>query len=49
MFGSIFVLLNDILSRLIIYPFEMSVSFTMGITGAVIFIYLILRQAKSNA
>lgn len=47
-FGSIFVLFNDILGRLIIHPFEMSVSFTMGITGAVVFIYLILRQAKAN-
>lgn len=46
-FGSVFVLFNDILSRLIIYPFEISAGFTMGITGAVIFIILILRQAKS--
>lgn len=48
MFGSVFVLFNDILGRLVIYPFEMSVSFMMGITGAVIFIYLILRQVKEH-
>lgn len=47
-FAAIFVLLNDILSRLIMFPFEMSVGFTMGITGAVIFIILILRQARKN-
>lgn len=48
MFGSVFVLINDILSRLIMFPFEMSVGFTMGITGAIIFIVLIFRMDKKN-
>lgn len=48
LFGSIFVLLNDIFSRLIIRPYEISVSFTMGITGAIIFMFLIFRQVRKN-
>lgn len=46
--GSIFVLANDIISRLVIFPFELSVGFTMGITGAIIFILLIFKQVKNN-
>lgn len=48
LFGTVFVLINDIFSRIIIYPYEISVGFTMGITGAIIFIYLIFRQGKAN-
>lgn len=48
LFGSSFVLLNDIFSRLIIFPYEVSVGFTMGITGAVIFIILIFKQVRKN-
>lgn len=46
LFGSSFVLLNDILSRLIVYPYEISISFTMGVTGAIIFLVLIFRRMK---
>lgn len=46
LFGSIYVLFNDILSRLIIFPYEISVSFMMGITGSLIFIYLILKRGR---
>lgn len=49
LFGSIFVLMNDIFSRIILKPYEVSVSFTMGITGAIIFIWLISKQVRSNA
>lgn len=48
LFGSSFVLLNDIFSRLVVFPFEVSVGFTMGITGAVIFLTLIFKQVKNN-
>ncbi len=47
-FGSSFVLLNDIFSRIIIFPYEVAVGFTMGITGAIIFIFLIFKQVKNN-
>ena len=46
LFVSIYVLVNDIISRLIIFPYEVSVGFTMGITGSIIFIWLIIRGRK---
>jgi iron complex transport system permease protein len=46
LFGSSFVLLNDIVSRLLRFPGETPISFTMGISGAVIFFYLIFRKVK---
>lgn len=48
-FGSAFVLLNDILSRIIVFPYEISISFTMGVTGAIIFLVLIFRRIKHEA
>lgn len=46
LFGSIFVMVNDIISRILIPNGEVAISFTMGITGAVIFLYLIFRRVK---
>ena len=45
LFGSVFVLLADVISRVIIYPYEIPVSVTMGITGSIIFLFLIYRRA----
>jgi len=45
-FGSSFVLLNDIISRVIVYPYEVSITFTMGLTGAIIFLSMILVSMK---
>lgn len=42
-FGADFVLICDILSRLIIYPFEMSVSLTISFIGGIIFMIYLLR------
>ncbi|WP_162140082.1 ABC transporter permease [Haploplasma axanthum] len=47
-FGATFVLLNDIISRLLIFPYEISVGFTMGISGAIIFLILIFRKVKQK-
>lgn len=44
LFGSIFVLIGDIVSRVIIYPYEIPVSLTMGVLGSIIFLYLIYRR-----
>ena len=44
LFGSVFVLIGDILSRVIIYPYEIPVSLTMGVLGSIIFLYLIYRR-----
>ena len=46
LFASVFVLAADILSRVIIYPYEMPVSVTMGITGSIIFLFLIYRRSR---
>lgn len=41
--GAIFLLASDIIGRLIIYPYEISISLTVGIIGSGIFLYLLLR------
>lgn len=42
--GSVFVLFCDIIGRVIIYPFEIPISLTVGVIGSGIFIYLLLRR-----
>src|SRR5699024_7759017 len=46
LFGAVFLLACDILSRLIIYPYEISISLTVGIIGSIVFLYLIVRGKK---
>ena len=41
--GSAFLLFADILGRLVIYPYEVSISLTVGVMGSMIFLYLLLR------
>lgn len=45
--GAIFVLVCDIISRIIIYPYEVSVSLTVGVIGSIVFLYLIMRRNSS--
>lgn len=50
--GSIFVLVCDIIARSVLYlitgyNFEVAVGFVMGIIGAFIFLYLLLRKTKN--
>jgi iron complex transport system permease protein len=47
-FGCIYVLICDILSRVLIFPYEISVSLISGLFGSIIFMGLILR-GKNNA
>lgn len=42
--GAVFVLFCDILGRVIIYPYEIPISLTVGVIGSGIFIYLLLRR-----
>lgn len=42
--GAVFVLFCDILGRVIIYPYEISIGVTVGVIGSAIFIYLLLRR-----
>ncbi len=45
-FGMIFLLSADILSRIIIYPYEVAISLTVGILGGLMFLFLIIRRRK---
>ncbi|QHA90905.1 ABC transporter permease [Bacillus sp. N1-1] len=44
MMGAVFVLICDILGRVIIYPYEISIGLMVGVIGSVLFIYLLLRR-----
>lgn len=44
--GSIFLIVCDIISRLVIQPYEVPVSLIVGVVGSVIFIALLLKGAK---
>lgn len=43
--GAVFVLFCDIVGRIIIFPFEISISLTVGIIGSIIFLYLLIRRS----
>ena len=45
--GSLFLMACDILSRIIIAPYEVPVSLTVGILGSLIFIYLLVRRKRT--
>lgn len=49
LFGANFILICDIIGRLVIYPYEISTSLTVGVIGSLIFLYLILRRNKNAA
>ncbi|MBJ9985122.1 iron chelate uptake ABC transporter family permease subunit [Acinetobacter sp. S40] len=42
--GAILVLLCDVFGRVVIFPYEVSVSLIMGVLGSVIFLWLLLRR-----
>ncbi|AXI07954.1 iron ABC transporter permease [Oceanobacillus zhaokaii] len=44
--GAVFVLVCDIIGRIIIYPYEIPISLTVGVIGSAIFIYLLIRRRK---
>lgn len=46
LFGAVFLLFCDILGRVIIYPYEISISLTVGVIGSVTFLYLLMRGDK---
>ncbi|KKC48400.1 iron ABC transporter permease [Paenibacillus sp. D9] len=43
-FGAIFVIGCDILSRVLIRPYELPISLIVGVLGSIIFLYLIMRR-----
>lgn len=42
--GAIFLLICDILGRVLIYPYEISISLMVGVIGSAIFLYLLFRR-----
>lgn len=42
--GALFLLVCDIISRLVIFSFEMPLSITTGVLGSLIFIFLLLKR-----
>ncbi|MFC3040172.1 ABC transporter permease [Virgibacillus xinjiangensis] len=44
--GAVFVLFCDVIGRIIIYPYEVPISLTVGVIGSGIFIYLLLRRKR---
>ena len=48
LFGAVFVLLCDMVGRVIIAPYEVSIGLTVGVIGSAIFLYLVMRR-KANA
>lgn len=44
--GAVFLLVCDIFSRLVIYPFEIPIGLTVGVIGSFVFILLLLRKKE---
>lgn len=42
--GAVFLLFCDILGRVVIYPYEISIGLTVGVIGSGIFLYLLMRS-----
>ncbi|WP_066874127.1 ABC transporter permease [Clostridium mediterraneense] len=48
LFGAIFLLTCDIIGRILIYPYEIPISLTVGVIGSVVFLYMIFRRTKNE-
>lgn len=44
--GAVFLLFCDILGRVLIYPYEISISLTVGVLGSIVFLHLIFKGVK---
>lgn len=49
LFGAIFILICDMLGRIINYPYEIPINLTVGILGSLIFIGLLFRRLNPRA
>jgi len=49
LFGATFVMLCDIVSRLVIFPFEMNVSVTISVVGGIVFMIYLLRGMRHGS
>lgn len=48
LFGALFVLICDILGRVIIFPYELPIELIVGIIGSILFIALIIYRMKNG-
>lgn len=46
--GAVFVLFCDILGRVIIYPYEVSIGLVVGVLGSIMFLFLLFRGVKGH-
>lgn len=46
--GALFLLMCDLLSRVIIYPYELSVSLIMGVIGTIVFLLMIFSERTTS-
>ncbi|TYP70807.1 ABC transporter permease [Paenibacillus methanolicus] len=42
--GAVFLLFCDILGRIVLYPYEVSIGLTVGVIGSGVFLYLLMRR-----
>jgi len=47
--GAVFLLSCDILGRIILYPYEISIGLVVGVIGSTIFLYLLIRGNRYEA
>ncbi|GAA0122588.1 MAG: ABC transporter permease [Clostridium argentinense] len=47
--GAVFLLACDILGRIIIYPYEISIGLIVGVLGSGIFLYMVMRRNGNEA
>lgn len=47
--GAVFLLACDILGRIIIYPYEISIGLIVGVLGSAIFLYMVMRRNGNEA
>lgn len=46
LFGAVFLLATDIIGRVVIAPYEIPIGLTVGVTGSIVFLYLLLGRGK---
>lgn len=44
--GALFVLVCDIIARLVIYPYEVAIQLIVGIIGSILFLFILFRRLK---
>lgn len=48
LFGAVFLLVCDIFSRIVIFPYEVPIGLTVGVIGSIIFLILLFRRQPSE-